>query len=300
ATDPDLDEAALLDAARALATGNDRDVACAATIAEWLAADLDERLRRWAEYECLFLTRSREPRKRELVSNACAGASAAAEALAAEQARLVRWVEREKAAGVAERTAALLRIGAAVLEAYDRRKRHAAALDFDDLIACSRRLLERTGIAAWVQYKLDQQIDHLLVDEGQDTSPEQWAIVEALCAEFFTGEGARPVRRTLFVVGDEKQSIMSVQGADVETYRRFREVFETRARSGRQPWREEPLGRSFRSARPILEVVDAAFADPEVRAGVVSGADWPPHECFRTTTPDRKSTRLNSSHVKIS
>src|SRR5690606_35597631 len=152
ATDPDLDEAALLDAARALATGNDRDVACAATIAECLAADVDERLRRWAEYECLFLTRSREPRKRERVSNACAGASAAAAALAAELERPVRWVEREKAAGVAERTAALLRIGAAVLEAYDRRKRHAAALDFDDLIACSRRLLERTGMAAWVQY----------------------------------------------------------------------------------------------------------------------------------------------------
>ena len=160
-----------------------------------------------------------------------APSAAAAAALAAEQARLVRWVEREKAAGVAERTAALLRIGAAVLDAYDRRKRHAAALDFDDLIACSRRLLERTGMAAWVQYKLDQQIDHLLVDEGQDTSPEQWAIIEALCAEFFTGEGARPLRRTLFVVGDEKQSIMSVQGADVATYRRFREVFEDRARA---------------------------------------------------------------------
>jgi ATP-dependent helicase/nuclease subunit A len=282
AADPEIDRTALLDAARALATGNDRDVACAETIADWLAADPEERVRRWSEYERVFLTKERKPRQRDAAG---AGASPAAATRAAEQARLMRWLEREKAAGVAERTAALLRIGAAVLEAYDRRKGHAAALDFDDLIACSRRLLERTGMAAWVQYKLDQQIDHLLVDEGQDTSPEQWAIIEALCAEFFTGAGARPLRRTLFVVGDEKQSIMSVQGADVETYRRSREVFETGARNGRRPWREEPLGRSFRSARPILDAVDAVFADPEVRHGVVSGADWPAHECARTTTP---------------
>jgi ATP-dependent helicase/nuclease subunit A len=286
AADPEIDRAGLLDAARALATGNDRDVACAEIIAGWLAADPEERVRTWSEYECVSLTKDRQPRQREVISRCCGGAfPGATAAVAAEQARLVRWVEREKAAGVAERTAALLRIGAAVLEAYDRRKRYGAALDFDDLIACSRRLLERTGMAAWVQYKLDQQIDHLLVDEGQDTSPEQWAIIEALCAEFFTGAGARPLQRTLFVVGDEKQSIMSVQGADVATYRRFREVFETRARDARHPWREEPLGRSFRSAKPILDVVDAVFADPEVRDGVVSGAGWPAHECFRTTTP---------------
>ena len=286
ATDPELDRAALLGATRTLANGNDRDMACAQIIADWLAADPEQRVRAWRDYERVFLTRERLPRQKDVISGACAGAfPGSAAALAAEQARLVRWVEREKAAGVAERTAALLRIGAAVLDAYDRRKRHAAALDFDDLIACSRRLLERTGMAAWVQYKLDQQIDHLLVDEGQDTSPEQWAIIEALCAEFFTGEGARPLRRTLFVVGDEKQSIMSVQGADVATYRRFRQVFEVRAGGGREPWREEPLGRSFRSARPILEMVDAVFAQPEVQDGVVSGAGWPAHECFRTTTP---------------
>jgi ATP-dependent helicase/nuclease subunit A len=286
ASDPALDRAGLLGAARALAGGSEKDAACAEVIAAWLAGDPEQRVRTWCAYECVFLTKDRQPRQRDLISRPCAdGFPDAARALLAEQTRLVRWVERERAAGVAERTAALLRIGAAVLEAYDRRKRQAAALDFDDLIACSRRLLERPGIAPWVQYKLDQQIDHLMVDEGQDTSPEQWAIIEALCAEFFSGEGARDARRTLFVVGDEKQSIMSVQGADVASYRRFRHAFERRARAGRRPWREEPLGRSFRSAKPILDLVDAVFADPEVRQGVVSGDDWPAHECFRSTTP---------------
>ena len=87
------------------------------------------------------------------------------------------------------------------------------------------------------------------------------------------------------MVGDEKQSIMSVQGADVASYRRFRQAFEARARLSRQPWREEPLGRSFRSAKPILDLVDAVFAEPEARDGVVSGDGWPAHECFKTTAP---------------
>ncbi len=286
-SDPEIDRRALLDAARALAAGTDNEAARAEIIADWLTADEDQRLRSWSAYEAVFLTARRE-RKRagSIITRARAAAMPAAEqALLAEQARLLAWVERDKAATVAERTAALLRVGAAVLNAYERRKRELAALDFDDLIAASRQLLDQPGIASWVRYKLDQQIDHLLVDEGQDTSPEQWAIIQALCAEFFTGEGARPIRRTLFVVGDEKQSIMSVQGADVATYRRFRAVLEARARAGRQPWREEPLGRSFRSARPILDLVDAVFSDLEARAGVVSGPDWPPHECFRTTAP---------------
>lgn len=286
ALDREIDHRSLLAAARALARGTDSEIERARIIADWLAAEDDRRLAQWPAYQAVFLTARREPRRKDLISRASADAfPEAATALAAEQERLVRWIEREKAAAVAERTAAMLRVGAAALQAYDQKKLASAALDFDDLIAYSRRLLEQPGIGAWVQYKLDQQIDHLLVDEGQDTSPEQWAIIEALCAEFFTGEGARPIRRTLFVVGDEKQSIMSVQGADVETYRRCRESFSARIRAGGQPWREEPLGRSFRSAKPILDLVDAVFADPEVRAGVVSDDHWPPHECFRTAVP---------------
>jgi ATP-dependent helicase/nuclease subunit A len=283
--DAEIDRQGLVKAARALAAGTDKEAARGQIIADWLSADAGRRSQMWPAYEAVFLTTKREPKQASsIITRACAAAAPAAEpALLAEQARIGGWIEREKAAIVAERTTALLRVGAAVLAAYARRKDELAALDFDDLIAASRRLLDQPGIGSWVQYKLDQQIDHLLVDEGQDTSPEQWAILEALCAEFFTGAGARPVRRTLFVVGDEKQSIMSVQGADVACYRRFRQLFAARAESGRQPWREEPLGRSFRSARPILDVVDAVFADPAARDGVVSGADWPAHECFLTT-----------------
>ena len=132
-----------------------------------------------------------QPKAQSNVITGQAATPAAVDALMAEQERLAAWAEKAKAARVAERTAALLRVGSAVLERYAQRKARLAALDYDDLIERARDLLETPDAVSWVQYKLDQQIDHLLVDEGQDTSPSQWAIIEALSAEFFVGSGAR-------------------------------------------------------------------------------------------------------------
>ncbi len=280
--DPALDRPALSAACEALEQGSARDRERGRQIEDWLAAGTSGRVDLYAPYEAVFLKADRAPRDR-VITKAAATADAVA-ALEAEQARLAGWAEQDKAAQVALRTAALLRVGAAVLERYRRRKSQQAALDYDDLIEGARDLLQAPGAASWVQYKLDQQIDHLLVDEGQDTSPAQWSIIEALSAEFFSGAGARPGSRTLFVVGDEKQSIMSVQGADVATYQRLRETLRGRAEAGRHPWREEPLNRSFRSAPPILQAVDAVFAAPAVRAGVTSGA-WRDHGCFWSKRP---------------
>ena len=210
--DPEIDRRALLDAARRLAAGTGKEVERGQIIGDWVGAGVDQRQRTWEEYRAVFLTKDLRCRQiGSIVTKACATATPAAEvALVAEQARLLAWVEREKAATVAERTAALLRVGAAVLNAYDRRKRELAALDFDDLIAASRRLLEQPGIRGLGALQARcQQIDHLLVDEGQDTSPEQWAIILALSGEFFAGEGARrraahPVRgRRREAVGHE-------------------------------------------------------------------------------------------------
>ncbi len=206
-------------------------------------------------------------------------------ALLAEQERLLRHAERLKAAVIAVRTGALLRIGAAVVAGYERAKRQQSGLDYDDLIARTLALLQRPGLVSWVNYKLDQQIDHLLIDEGQDTSPEQWAIIEALVADFFAGEGARPRQRSLFVVGDEKQSIMSVQGADLETFQRLHGRFAARARAAGVPWLEVPLRRSFRSAPTVLRAVDATFASALAREGVVSGEEPLRHESARGRAP---------------
>src|SRR4029077_12178515 len=111
-----------------------------------------------------------------------------------------------------ERTEALLTLAEALLGHYEAGKARRAALDFDDLVQRTSDLLSRAG-AEWVLYKLDRGIDHILVDEAQDTSPAQWQIIEKLEHEFTAGHGARPGRRTIFAVGDEKQSIFSFQGA---------------------------------------------------------------------------------------
>ncbi len=134
--------------------------------------------------------------------------------------------------GIAEATLALARIGDAVLAAYDRHKRLSGLLDYDDLVLKALDLLRRPGIAPWVLFKLDGGLDHILIDEAQDTNPEQWEIVAALAAEFFAGDGAQQRVRTVFAVGDPKQSIYSFQRADPRAFVAMRRHFEARVNRG--------------------------------------------------------------------
>ena len=134
--------------------------------------------------------------------------------------RFMGFVEERRGLRAINATIALHRLAGAVLQRYTLAKARRAALDYEDLIAKSVFLLGGQELASWVMFKLDRGIDHILVDEAQDTSPEQWQIVKALASEFFGDAGARSEVRTLFVVGDEKQSIYSFQGADLDAVRR--------------------------------------------------------------------------------
>jgi len=157
----------------------------------------------------------------------------------------------------ARRTYALHRFAAAFLPRYADAKALRGWLDFDDLIRATRRLLTTENMAQWVLFRLDGGIDHILVDEAQDTSPAQWEIVQTLAAEFATGEGARPdIARTIFVVGDKKQSIYSFQGADPQGFDRMRDHFAQRLADVGLPFRSGDLLYSFRSAPVILSLVD--------------------------------------------
>jgi ATP-dependent helicase/nuclease subunit A len=148
-----------------------------------------------------------------------------------------------------------------VLRAYEERKRLHGLLDFDDLVLKTLELLRQPGIAPWVLFKLDGGLDHILIDEAQDTNPDQWAIVAALTDEFFTGEGGagRERNRTVFAVGDAKQSIYSFQRADPRAFVAMRQHFETRVTAAQQRWRTVPLEISFRATEPLLNAVDAVF-----------------------------------------
>lgn len=169
---------------------------------------------------------------------------------------------------VASASAAVLTFAAAVQSAYDARKRQEAALDYDDLIVKTLTLLSQSTAAAWVLYKIDGGVDHILVDEAQDTNPEQWSIVEALAAEFFAGAGAREQPRTLFAVGDEKQSIYSFQGANPVRFGETGRRFGTVARGAEMRWHEVPLNVSFRSTVSVLEAVDLVFAQDDAARGL--------------------------------
>jgi ATP-dependent helicase/nuclease subunit A len=167
----------------------------------------------------------------------------------------------------AEKTFAVEKFAAEFLPRYQRQKSVLGQLDFDDLIVKARNLLSKSGMAQWVLFKLDGGIDHILVDEAQDTSPTQWDVIELLTGDFATGESARSdAERTIFVVGDKKQSIYSFQGADPAGFDRMASAFGERLAAVGETLQELELEYSFRSSRAILETVDKVFAtaDPSL------------------------------------
>ena len=190
-------------------------------------------------------------------------------ALVAEAERLCLLEDRIKAVHAARQTRNLLQLGMAVLEAYEAEKSRRAILDYDDLIAYTLRLLSGDSMktspeaaSQWVMYKLDQGIDHILVDEAQDTNPEQWDIIHALCGEFFEGDGARAeMPRTIFAVGDEKQSIFGFQRAAPEKFRHSEAYYKDKAEKAGRDFDSVPMNISFRSTASVLALTDAVFGD---------------------------------------
>ena len=179
--------------------------------------------------------------------------------LHALMARVEAGRPRRHALATAERTAALHRFAAAFLPRYAAAKAARGWLDFDDLILRARALLADPGVAQWVLWRLDGGIDHILVDEAQDTGPGQWEVIERLAAEIVAGEGAR-TGRTVFVVGDRKQSIYSFQGADLDAFDATGARFAAQLAGGAGLARVE-LEYSFRSSPAVLRAVDATFDD---------------------------------------
>jgi ATP-dependent helicase/nuclease subunit A len=161
------------------------------------------------------------------------------------------------------------------------------ALDFEDLIVKTANLLSRVDASRWVQYKLDRGLDHILVDEAQDTNPRQWQVIKALAGEFFSGVGASEVTRTLFAVGDEKQSIYSFQGAVPAWFTRVQRELGRQARDAAYSFADLQLHLSFRSTATVLSAVDKVFDPVHARAGVTTEDDWPYHTAARHREPGR-------------
>ncbi|MCU6452819.1 double-strand break repair helicase AddA [Sphingomonas sp. A2-49] len=242
----------------------------AETLGRWLASAPAERALGLRELAGVVLTGKNEPRKaaKKLV-DAEPDYAELAGALGAHCLDLLSLTSR---AAYADLLADALEVGRDYARAYAAAKRRQGAVDFDDLIAMTVRLLEQPGIGEWVRYKLDSATEHVLIDEAQDTNLNQWRIVTALAGEFFVGRGVHaPSTRTLFTVGDYKQAIFGFQGTDPINFRWAEGHFAQAAAAveGDEDWPEPERGlpfqrlsltHSFRSTRPILEFVDAAVA----------------------------------------
>ena len=272
---------ALIKAVAALDEGSDSDIARGRQIAEWLVADEVVRFAKLEDYCRIFITWEGKPRQTLATKPVREAAPDVAETLLVEQDRLLTLRERRMAIAVMHTSAALIRFGARMLDYYRQEKAARAVLDYGDQIMETRKLLSAEDIAPWVLYKLDGGLDHILVDESQDTSPAQWSVIAALAEEFFAGEGAHEGTRTIFAVGDEKQSIFSFQGADPEALVKMRAAFRRQVEAARQGWREVPLERSFRSTEAVLRAVDAVFAHADAAAGVVRPGETMHHDAAR-------------------
>jgi len=197
-----------------------------------------------------------------------------------ETLRVAALADRRAAAAVYESSAALMRVLEAISHRYEAAKRARALVDFDDLIARVQKLL-RTSPHKWVAYRLDAAISHILVDESQDTNPEQWQIVRALADEFFAGEGVERADRTIFAVGDEKQSIFSFQGAEPHLFFDTGRELKARADGVGQPFNFEYLNPSFRSLKPLLDGIDQVFESPAAHHGLERRPRETAHEAAR-------------------
>ena len=192
-------------------------------------------------------------------------------ALKEAQAAFMESLDAIKAAAAFEDTSAFLRVLERANDHYQALKNARAALDYDDLIIAARRLFQNSDQNAWVMYKLDGGLDHILLDEAQDTSPSQWRIIEGPLTEFFAGTGAhaenQQTPRTFFAVGDQKQSIYSFQGADAGLFAQ-KQIDLGKTIAATSNFKNIPLTLSFRTTAPVLQFVDALFADDKAREGL--------------------------------
>jgi ATP-dependent helicase/nuclease subunit A len=238
------------------------------------------------EYLCVFLTDKKEPRAAVLTKAFIRDNPSIARLFDNEIQRLASLIEKRRAVITRDRTEALLHIAVAAAANYRREKEERGLLDYDDLIDKTLVMLNKVS-AGWVHYKLDRGVDHVLIDEAQDTSPRQWDIVEHIIAEFAAGHGARDgITRTMFAVGDEKQSIFSFQGAAPREFAERRARFSSRFKAAGLDFESISFTYSFRSGAGVLRAVERAFQSPDVYKSITTDQDgMPPHLALEDAGP---------------
>jgi ATP-dependent helicase/nuclease subunit A len=280
---PNLPRSRWQDTAVVLDTGNRTEQDHAERLRNALAATGAAQV---DEYLGVFLTDERAPRKSVLTKKFGDSHPALAGAFEAEAVRIGPLIERRRAVTTRDRTEALVHIATAAAANYRREKQERGLLDYDDLIDKTLAMLTRVS-SGWVHYKLDRGVDHVLIDEAQDTSPRQWDIVFHIIDEFTSGTGAREgVVRTIFAVGDEKQSIFSFQGAAPHEFDLRRRTLKKRFEEARLKFDPVSFTYSFRSGPAILQSVDHVFRDADIYRSIHSAdIGYPIHHSLADAGP---------------
>jgi ATP-dependent helicase/nuclease subunit A len=235
----------------------------AADIVSFVQAD--DPYQAWANYSKIFLTASGEPRKKltdAKVKKHPRGAEVEL-ILNQEQERVLAVEEKRKSYRAWLLTAAYLHLGYKMIDEYKTEKARQSLLDFDDLIEKTANLLNNRESKSWVKYRMDRKIAHVMLDEAQDIDDDQWVIIRALVDEFYDGVGSSELTRTLFAVGDVKQSIYRFRGAQPHVFGSIREYLEHQKNTKSYDTQSVSLQTSFRSSKTILNFVDKVFAEEE-------------------------------------
>ena len=223
------------------------------------------------EYIEVFITSENEPRKQLVTKPIQKQIPQAEDIMRLEQERVLEFLEKFNSVKIAVSTASLLFVVDKIIDIYNGLKSQNGYLDYSDLIIKTSQLLENSASRDWVKYKLDGIYEHILVDESQDTNHGQWNIVKAITEEFFSGEGSKTQEnfgRTIFIVGDEKQSIYSFQGADPNIFANIFYYYQNKLGLINEKFLNVELNSSFRSMPAILQVVDAVFSKPELAKSI--------------------------------
>lgn len=269
-------ESALRDACTHLADGTPAgDQKKADRIQAFLDSDLRGRMESYAAYRSIFITGAGTPAKTMATKGVLAKAPHIEQVLLEQVNRILSYDDLKKRVVCAAATRDLFRLSDAVGGRYQQIKDELGVLDFDDLILRTLSLFKgeylkdkNIAMAPWVLYKMDEGLDHILVDEAQDTNPEQWDIVKALSTEFFTGLGAQENVRTVFVVGDEKQSIFGFQRAEPKKFGEMYRWFDKIIRESGATFRPVDINTSFRSVQTVLDAVDLTFDGTDAGRGL--------------------------------
>ena len=228
-----------------------------------------------------FLTKENKKRSTLMTADLKNANQALHERLLDGREKTYELQQKRIAFDIVDATSGLIEISKQVIDAYGDQKALRSALDYDDLLEYAARLMSSSDAAQWVLFKLDNGIDHILVDEAQDTSPNAWAVIENIADEFFSGLGQKETLRTVFAVGDEKQSIYSFQGAEPKLFASRGNKYQSMARNAEQNWKNIPLNLSFRTIHPILDAVDKLFLSHAI-FGIETASKEPlPHIAHR-------------------